>query len=506
MGSGFDSDDLTQPLEGALEASTAEGPTSPAVGRDEWVARHGERRTGRGGPLGTLEERLRRVPWWSWLTLFVALFALLPIAVADGYWRLVAFNTVLFMMLALGLNVVVGWGGLLDLGYVMFYGFGAFTYANFRSDQFGLHWPTLLVIAIAIVGGALLGIFVGLPSKRLSGDYLAIVTLFAYQIFISVLIGGDDIFGTDLTGGVNGILKVDPLSFFGHVIPVSKGGGVFNVAYLYVALAFFTVLFVALRLVDRSRTGRAWRSMREDSLAAHLMGMPVPWLKLMAFSFGAGIASLTGTLFVALNGSVFPGNFDLTLLITIYAMMILGGLGSQAGAVLGAILISVLLELLREPSNSRYVFYLALLLGLVAVLRLSVRLAVVVGAVVLLGIVIRIVVDRVDASWTGAAPEGTGWLGDLIAKWVVEPGAVAPWLKSVAYISLIALALLLTTLGGRARLAVLVPTVYLATFVWENVLALQPEVTRYILLGALLVVVMIVRPNGLLGEKRVEIA
>ena len=122
------------------------------------------------------------------------------------------------------------------------------------------------------------------------------MTLFAYQIFLSVMIGGDDIFGTDLTGGVNGILKVDPLSFFGHVIPVTKGAGVFNVAYLYVALAFFTVLFVALRFVDRSRTGRAWRSLREDPLAAQLMGMPVPWLKLMAFSFGAAIASLTGTL------------------------------------------------------------------------------------------------------------------------------------------------------------------------------------------------------------------
>ena len=160
----------------------------------------------------------------------------------------------------------------------------------------------------------------------------------------------------------------------------------FNVAYLYVALVFFTVLFVALRLVDRSRTGRAWRSLREDSLAAQLMGMPVPWLKLMAFSFGAAIAALTGTLLVALNGSVFPGNFDLTLLITIYAMMILGGLGSQAGAVLGAILISVLLELLREPSNSRYIFYAVLLLGLIAVLRVSVRLAVVAGGVILLGV------------------------------------------------------------------------------------------------------------------------
>ena len=140
------------------------------------------------------------------------------------------------------------------------------------------------------------------------------------------------------------------------------------------------------------------------------MGMPVPWLKLMAFSFGAAVAALTGTLLVSLNGSVFPGNFDLTLLITIYAMMILGGLGSQAGAVLGAILITVLLELLREPSNSRYIFYAVLVLGLVAVLRVSVRLAVVAGGVILLGVLIRVVVDLVDRAGPDRRPTAVaGW-------------------------------------------------------------------------------------------------
>jgi ABC-type branched-subunit amino acid transport system permease subunit len=502
--SDFQGDDLTQPLEGAQEAAAAEGAASPEVGRDEWVARHSERRIMRGGRLGTIEERLSRVPWWAWLALFVCAFSLLPLVVTDGYWRLVAFNTILFMMLALGLNVVVGWGGLLDLGYLIFYGFGAFTYANLRSDQFDLHLPTLLVIAIAVAGGALLGILVGLPSRRLSGDYLAIVTLFAYQIFISILIGGDNIFGTDLTGGVNGILHVDPISVFGHEIPVSHQG-VFNVAYMYIALGFFAILFIALRLVDRSRTGRAWRSLREDPLAAQLMGMPVPWLKLMAFSFGAAIAALTGTIFVSLQGAVFPGNFDLTLLITIYAMMILGGLGSQWGAVLGAILISYTLELLREPSNSRYMFYLAILLGLIAVLKLSVRLAAVLAGVVVLGLVIRLVADQVDSSWTGSAPQGSGWLGDLMARWVLEPTTIGSWVRSITYIGLIALALFLTTLHGWTRLILLVPTLYLAVFVWENILDLQPAVTRYIMLGGLLVVVMIARPNGILGERRVEI-
>ena len=155
--------------------------------------------------------------------------------------------------------------------------------------------------------------------------------------------------------------------------------GIFNVAYLYVALAFFVVVFVALRFVNASRTGRAWRSLREDSLAAELMGMPVNWLKLMAFAFGAGVAALTGTLVTALNGSVFPQTFEFPLLITIYTMVILGGAGSQAGVVIGAIGISVLLEVLREPGDSRFLFYAVVLLGLIGTLRFSRRLAFVLG-------------------------------------------------------------------------------------------------------------------------------
>jgi branched-chain amino acid transport system permease protein len=504
VGDRFD-EDLTRPLEGAEGGAVAEGAGhSPAIGRDEWVARHEERRAGAAGLLGVLERRLRAVPWWAWLTLAVCAAALLPVAVEDTYWRRVAFDTSLFVLLALGLNVVVGWGGLLDLGYIAFYGFGAFAYALLRSDQFDLHWPTVPVILLVTAAGAVLGLLVGLPSWRLSGDYLAIVTLFAYQIFIRILINGDSIFGENVTGGVNGILKVDPLSFFGHDLPVEKDG-LFNVAYLYVSLAVFVVVYVALRLVDHSRTGRAWRSMREDPLAAELMGMPVDWLKLLAFSFGAAVAALTGTLFVSLNASVFPTNFDLTLLITIYAMIILGGLGSQAGAVLGAVLISVLLELLREAEDARYIFYAALLLGLVAVFRLSRRLVALLAAVVLFGFAVRLVVGWIDDAWLGKAPDGTGWLGDVMARWVVLPATLSTWVEAVTYIGLIALALLLTTLGGWVRIAVLAPTLYLAVFVWENILAVQPEVTRFILLGALLVVVMVARPEGVLGQRRVEV-
>ena len=266
------------------------------------------------------------------------------------------------MLLALGLNVVVGWGGLLDLGYVAFYGFGAYAYAMLDSDKFGIHLPTLVAVPVVVILGALLGLLLGLPSRRLTGDYLAIVTLFFLQLFQTVTTNGDSMFGHNVTGGPNGILRVDPFHLFGHNLAVQHQG-VFAVSYFYVALAFFAVVYVALRLVNRSRTGRAWRSLREDPLAAESMGMPVSWLKLMSFAFGAAVAALTGTLFAALNASVFPLTFYFVLLIIVYTMVILGGSGSMHGVVLGALIVGPMLELLREPAKGRILFYVALVGG-----------------------------------------------------------------------------------------------------------------------------------------------
>ncbi|HET8743186.1 MAG TPA: hypothetical protein VFM41_11235, partial [Gaiella sp.] len=220
MTGSFD-EELTRPLEGATEASAAEGESGPAVGRDEWVARHGERVVGRSGRLGTLEARLRRVPWWAWLTLLVAVICLLPAVTDSGYVRRVAFDTVVFMLLALGLNIVVGWGGLLDLGYVAFFGIGAYAYAMLSSDQFDIHLPSIVAIPIVGVIGFVAGWLVGLPSRRLTGDYLAIVTLFFFQIFLTFTNNGDDVFGHSLTNGPNGILNVDELSFFGWSLPTT---------------------------------------------------------------------------------------------------------------------------------------------------------------------------------------------------------------------------------------------------------------------------------------------
>ena len=498
-------DSLTTPLEGAVEASTSEGEASPAVGRDEWVARHGERRVRRGGVLGTIETRLAVVPWWAWLTLFVGVVCLLPVGSDSGYVRRVAFDTVVFMLLALGLNIVVGWGGLLDLGFVAFFGIGAYTYALLSSDQYDIHLPTLVVIPVVAIVGGIVGWLVGLPSRRLTGDYLAIVTLFFFQVFLTATNNGDNVFGESITNGPNGILNVDQFRFFGWTVDRVTSEGLFGVAYLYAALALFVVVYVVLHLLNDSRTGRAWRSLREDPLAAELMGMPVNRLKLMAFSLGAAVAALTGTLATALNGSVFPQNFEFPLLITVYTMVILGGAGSQAGVVVGAVIISVLLEVLRDPGDARGVFYILLALGLVAAFRASYTLAVVVGGTIVFGFVARLVAGGIDDDWTSGSVEAGGRLGDWGSDWVIVPAKLAGWVPAVSYVGLIALALTLTLVRGWARIALLVPTLYLATFVWENVMVEQPESTRYIVLGALLVAMMVARPQGLLGEKRVEI-
>jgi branched-chain amino acid transport system permease protein len=467
----------------------------PAIGQDEWVARHAERRL--PGPLGAIEERLRRVPWWAWLALFVGLFCLFPIAETSGYVRRVAFDTVLLMLLALGLNVVVGWAGLLDLGFVAFYGIGAYTYALLDSPHYGLHLPTYVTIPIVVIVGAIVGLLLGLPSRRLTGDYLAIVTLFFLQLFQTVTTNWQHV-----TGGPFGILNIDPFSLFGHKLAVEHQG-VFSVSYLYVALAFFAVVFVALRMLNNSRTGRAWRSLREDPLAAEAMGMPVNWLKLMAFSFGAAVAALTGTLFAALNANVFPLSFYFVLLITVYTAVILGGSGNQWGVVLGALIVWPLLEMLRDPGKSRVVFFVALGAGLFLAWRRSRAIAWVALATLAFGFAVHEICRAINPDWV-AGEKGSGFAA-FVAHWVVAPGPTARWIAPVSYIGVIAAALLVSTLRGLARYVALVPTIYLAAFVWENVMLSKPEPARYIILGLILIVLMILRPNGLLGERRVEI-
>jgi ABC-type branched-subunit amino acid transport system permease subunit len=476
--------------------------TGPAVGQDEWVARHAARGLLPEGPLRRVEERLRVVPWWAWLVLFLATMSLLPVVESSGYVRRVGFDTVLYMLLALGLNIVVGWGGLLDLGYVAFYGIGAYAYAILDSDKFGIHLPTIVAVPLVVVIGAVAGFLVGLPSRRLTGDYLAIVTLFFLQLFQTVMTNGDSAFGHNLTGGPNGILNIDPLHLFGHDLTVQHQG-VFAVSYFYVALAFFAVVYVALKFVNASRTGRAWRSLREDPLAAEAMGMPVNWLKLLSFSFGAAVAALTGTLFASLNVSVFPLTFYFVLLITVYTMVILGGSGSQPGVVAGALIISPLLEMLRDPGKSRVIFFAVLVGGIAVAARRSRALGITAAATLAFGFAAHEIARAIDSSWV-SGERGGGFAG-FVDHWVIHPAQLASWIPPVSYVGLIAATLGVTLLHGHRRLVALVPTLYLAAFVWENVMLSKPEPARYIVLGMILIALMILRPSGLLGERRVEI-
>jgi hypothetical protein len=225
----------------------------------------------------------------------------------------------------------------------------------------------------------------------------------------------------------------------------------------------------------------------------------------MAFMFGAGIAGLSGSIFAAVQVGVYPQNFEVTLLIMIYAALILGGVGLIPGAILGAIIVASVPEILRTPSGGRWLFYGGVALGLILVLRPWIRLVVTFVGTIALGFAVHAIVA---AGWPGAteAPAKGGAIGDGIGSWmVILSSDDRKTVSNVAFVLLIAAILALTLLRGWRRVALLIPTLYLAGFVWENLLVYQPSVTRQLLFGAILIVMMAARPQGLVGRPRVEI-
>jgi branched-chain amino acid transport system permease protein len=471
------------------------------VGVDDWVAQHEERVQRRTGLAGLAERAIGFVPPAARLAIFAGLAATLPLWMGRGDLFSYGIFTLLYLLLGLGLNVVVGYAGLLDLGYVAFFGFGAYCYALLSSAHYGIHWPALATIPLVVVGTALLGLLLGIPSRRLLGDYLAIVTLFFGQAFVVfVNVANPNVRGQGLTGGPNGIADIDPLRFFGYELTT-------RTQQYYFLLGAVVVLLAGLHFLSESRTGRAWRALREDPLAAAAMSIPVNRLKLMAFAIGAGIAGLAGCIFASVLTAITGGNFDVPILITIYAIVILGGIGSLTGVVLGAIVITASFQFLapeNPQSNARILFYGVLLLLLVLWMRPWWRAGAVAGAVVVLGLITRTVVDAVAPSWTGGSVVEGGRLGGVVENWVVIPNGHGDF-GNVSYVVLVVAVLILTRLHGWARMAALVPTVYLAAIVWENSFVEQPSVARWILFGSLLVTLMTVRPQGLLGTPRVEI-
>jgi branched-chain amino acid transport system permease protein len=479
------------------------GETGPRIGRDEWVAR--AQANLELDRLGRLVARFNALPPLVRYGALIVPMLVYPLVVNSDYHMQVGLDTLLFVLLALGLNVALGWAGLLDLGYVAFYGFGAYAFALLASEQLDVHLEAQWAIPIVVALTVILGFALGLPSWRVTGDYLAIVTLFFLQIFLTLLINIDrpdfaffeETPELGLTNGPNGISTVDPFRFVGRAARSLE-------AYYFLTVAAIVVVLAALWLVNHSRTGRAWRALREDELASQLMSMPVNWLKLVAFAFGAGVAGLAGSILAASQGAVFPVNFDLTLLITVYAMVILGGVGSLAGVMLGAVVLNASLELLRTPENASWLFFAALVLVTPFLIRPLWRWAAVAATTLVFGFVAHEVVERVWSEGVAGRTAGATRIDRWVDGWVILPADPQTW-NRVMYIVLVAGILGLTLLRGWWRLVAAVPVMYLAASIWESALLPQPAVARYILIGAMLVALMAGRSQGLLGTQRVEI-
>jgi ABC-type branched-subunit amino acid transport system permease subunit len=345
-----------------------------------------------------------------------------------------------------------------------------------------------------MIAAAVLGLCVGWPSRRLIGDYLAIVTLFFGEAFVEFT---NNVAPSKL-GGPNGIFALDPIHGFGSQIITNKG-------YYQFALVLLVLTIIVLRLLDTSRTGRAWRAVREDPLAASLMTIPVNRVKIMAFAFGAMVAALAGTVFAAQQISVFPNDFDTPFLILIYAALILGGAGSIGGAVAGAVVVSVVYDgFLRSDAQAGYIFYGLILLTLIVKLRPWQKLAGVLGATIALGFALHAIVKAISANAVAGGPQSGGWVADAVRDWVIVPANAVRW-GNIGFVLLVCMVIALVQLRGRWRTILMVPTLYLAACVWEGRLVAEPSVTRQILIGAILIVMMNARPQGLLGTRRVEV-
>ncbi len=277
-------------------------------------------------------------------------------------WVRIADVALLYVMLALGLNIVVGYAGLLDLGYVAFFAVGAYMYGLLASphllDTFpalavyfpnGLHMPLWVIVPVGAALAGLFGMLLGAPTLKLRGDYLAIVTL-GFGEIIRVFMNNLD-HPVNITNGPKGIDMIDSISIFGWSLSKKLTIGEFEIAsvtlyyYLFLSLVLLSVL-ISHRL-EFSRIGRAWMAIREDEIAAKAMGLNTRNLKLLAFGMGATFGGVSGAMFAGFQGFVSPESFSLMESVMIVAMVVLGGLGHLPGVILGAVLLPALPEVLR---------------------------------------------------------------------------------------------------------------------------------------------------------------
>jgi len=276
---------------------------------------------------------------------------LLPFALAyvGTSWVRIANFAILYALLALGLNIVVGFAGLLDLGYIAFYAVGAYTYALLASPHFDLHLPFWVILPVGAAVAGLFGVLLGAPTLKLRGDYLAIVTLGfgeIVRIFLNNLSQP-----VNITRGPQGIAQIDPFRLGG--LDFSKDHGVLGVVvsgpmkYYWLLLAVLVIVIVINVRLQNSRIGRAWEAIREDEIAARAMGINTRNVKLLAFAMGASFGGIAGGMFAAIQGFVSPESFVLVESIMVVSMVVLGGMGNVWGVVLGAVLLSFVPEVLR---------------------------------------------------------------------------------------------------------------------------------------------------------------
>jgi len=281
-------------------------------------------------------------------------------------------NAGAFILLALGLNIVVGFAGLLDLGYAAFFAIGSYSYAMLASQQFGIHIPFWVMLFVASVIAAIFGLLLGAPTLRLRGDYLAIVTLgfgeIVPQTFLNL---------TQYTNGPNGISSLDQPSLFG------KPFGFSATPYYYVLLGLIVLgIFVAANL-QRSRLGRAWMAIREDELAARHMGINTTTAKLSAFALGASFSGLAGVAYAAKLSLVSPDQFQFNVSVLVLSMLVLGGMGNIAGVIVGSFVLSFINSFLLPQStnlahqagltNIDFTNYRFMLYGIILVLMMLFR-------------------------------------------------------------------------------------------------------------------------------------
>jgi branched-chain amino acid transport system permease protein len=289
---------------------------------------------------------------WVGVALVALALAALPFVagLAGQAWVRILNFAMLYIMLALGLNIVVGFAGLLDLGYIAFYAVGAYTYALLASPHLGIHLPFWVILPLSAAIACLFGVLLGTPTLKLRGDYLAIVTL-GFGEIIRIFLNNLNA-PINVTNGPQGINMIDPFAIGGFslagtttLLGVQISGP--QKYYYLLLLITIAVIVINLRLQD-SRLGRAWEAIREDEIAAKAMGINTRNVKLLAFAMGASFGGIAGAVFSATQQFVSPESFGLFESVIVLAMVVLGGMGNIPGVILGAVLLTLLPEVLRS--------------------------------------------------------------------------------------------------------------------------------------------------------------